>query len=57
MCKREHEDINLQKEDKDMEVALKRNTNTYVKADKGKVLDAIKKCNKKYAKAMRNLAK
>lgn len=38
-------------------IKTKNNKNIYVKSNKDRVLEAINKCNKKYAKAMKELAK
>ncbi|HID0767929.1 TPA: hypothetical protein ACXDAZ_002458 [Clostridium botulinum] len=38
-------------------IKTKNNKNVYVKSNKDRVLEAINRCNKKYAKAMKELAK
>lgn len=43
--------------DDNMEMRKEREMTRYVKADSKKVLDAIKRSNKKYSKAMKALSK
>ncbi|WP_039241047.1 hypothetical protein [Clostridium botulinum] len=58
VCKQNDGVNSLTEGEMNMEIVVERkHTNQYVKSNKKKVLEAIKKCNKKYARAMKELAK